>query len=203
MKADVKIHKREQQGIFTWNYPKLTLLITDKDKDITKLLKTHRGGFFCKTMVPQRPVVTYKIWESPMWFFWCMQMMIQGLEMCKIWRENMCRDVGGFDFCQKAKENDKRVNAFEYLVSKVNTNKENSDYFNILVLSLLGDTLNRPVSSERRFECSKTAHLKLTSYFGWMQSCISELHEREKVFFSFWSEWNVFISRKAFDFPPH
>lgn len=50
----------------------------------------------------------------------------------------MCRQVGGFDFCQKAKEDDKGVNALEYLASKVNTNKEISDNFSFLVLSLLG-----------------------------------------------------------------
>lgn len=46
----------------------------------------------------------------------------------------MCRQVGGFDFCQKAKEDDKRVNAFKYVAIKVNTNKEISDNYNILVV---------------------------------------------------------------------
>lgn len=51
----------------------------------------------------------------------------------------MCRQVGGFDFFQKAKQDDKTVNALEYLASKANPNKEISDNFNNLVLSLLGE----------------------------------------------------------------
>lgn len=46
VKADVKIHKREQQGFFSNIKSPKALVITDKDKEITKVLRTHRGGFF-------------------------------------------------------------------------------------------------------------------------------------------------------------
>lgn len=39
--------------------------------------------------------------------------------------------------CQKAKEDDKAVNILKYLASKVNTNKEISDSFSIVVFNAL------------------------------------------------------------------
>lgn len=82
----------------------------------------------------------------------------------------MCRQVGGFQFCQKEKEDDKRVNVLVYLALTVNTSKEISDNCNIFVRGRGGAIkyINKPASLERILKCSKAAHFKIASYFACM-----------------------------------
>lgn len=51
-------------------------------------------------------------------------------------KENMCRQVGGCDFCQKTR---KEGIALEYLASKVNTNKGIEDFLTFCYRLSRGD----------------------------------------------------------------